>query len=176
MLAGFKNFIMRGNVIDLAVAFVMGVAFKAVVDALVEHFITPLIAAVFGQPNLDSVMTFTIHKAEFSIGAILTPTINFVLIAAVVYFVIVMPLNKLAERRKAGIEPEPEPEPAPEDVALLQEIINSSNPRRALREHADEVDEVFMNVLAANIRRADEAHPQRRPEAPWGALGAPEAR
>jgi large conductance mechanosensitive channel len=120
MLSGFKNFIMRGNVIDLAVAVVIGFAFKAVVDALIAGFINPLVAAIFGKPNLDSVWCFTINNAEFSIGVILTAVVNFLLIAAAVYFIIVLPMNKLAERRKAGQEPEPEA--LAEDVLLLTEI------------------------------------------------------
>ena len=120
MLTGFKNFILRGNVIELAVAFVIGVAFVAVVKALVDGLITPLIAAIVGQPNLDGSMIVTVNNADFLFGAVLGAIINFVLVAAAVYFIIVAPMNKLAERRKAGTEPEPEA-PA-EDVLLLQEI------------------------------------------------------
>jgi len=120
MLTGFKNFILRGNVIELAVAFVIGVAFVAVVKALVDGLITPLIAAIVGQPNLDGSMIVTVNNADFLFGAVLGAIINFVLVAAAVYFIIVAPMNKLAERRKAGVEPEPEA-PA-EDVLLLQEI------------------------------------------------------
>lgn len=130
MLAGFKTFIMRGNVIDLAVAFVLGVAFKAVVDALVAGLIDPLVAAIFGNPSLDSVGNFTLNNAVFSIGVILTALIHFVLIAAAVYFIVVLPMNKLAERRKAGTEPEPEA-PA-EDVLLLQEIRDLLATRREI--------------------------------------------
>lgn len=120
MLTGFKNFIMRGNVIDLAVAVVIGAAFTTVVNALVQGFINPLIAAVFGQPDLSSVWQFEINEAVFSLGLILGAVLNFVLVAAVIYFLIVMPMNRLAERRKTGEEPEPQA-PA-EDVILLQEI------------------------------------------------------
>lgn len=120
MLAGFKNFIMRGNVIELAVAFVIGAAFVAVVNTLVSGLITPLIAAIVGQPSLDGALIVTVNNANFLFGAVLGAIINFLLIAAAVYFLIVLPINKLAERRKAGIEPEPEA-PA-EDVLLLQEI------------------------------------------------------
>jgi len=120
MLAGFRNFIMRGNVIELAVAFVVGAAFVAVVKALVDGLITPLIAAIVGKPNLDGAMIVTVNNADFLFGAVLGAIINFVLVAAAVYFLIVAPMNKLAERRKAGTEPEPEA-PA-EDILLLQEI------------------------------------------------------
>ena len=120
MITGFKTFIMRGNVVDLAVAVVIGAAFGRVVTALVDGFINPLVAAVFGQPDLESTFMFTIGAGEFSLGLILDALLDFLFVAAAVYFFIVLPLNKLAERRKAGIEPEPEA-PA-EDVLLLQEI------------------------------------------------------
>ncbi len=120
MIAGFKKFIMRGNVIDLAVAFVIGAAFASVVKALVDGFINPLVAAIFGSMDLSGAMTFSINGAEFSIGLILAAAINFLAVAAAVYFCIVYPMNRLAERRKRGEEPEPAA-PA-EDVLLLQEI------------------------------------------------------
>lgn len=120
MIAGFKKFILRGNVVDLAVAVVIGAAFGAVVTSIVDGLINPLIAAIFGQPNLVNVWTFEINGAIFSIGLILNAVVNFLLVAAAVYFVIVLPLNTLAERRKKGIEPEPAA-PA-EDVLLLTEI------------------------------------------------------
>jgi large conductance mechanosensitive channel len=120
MIKGFKEFILRGNVVDLAVAVVIGAAFTAVVKALIDGFITPLIAAIFGKTDVTGVGAFEINNAQFSLGLILNAIINFLLVAAAIYFVIVMPLNALAERRKRGVEPEPEA-PA-EDVLLLQEI------------------------------------------------------
>ena len=130
MLNGFKSFIMRGNVVDLAVAVVIGAAFSAVVGALVEGFINPLVAALFGQPNLADTWAFTIGEGEFSIGLILDAVLSFLFVAAAIYFFVVLPLNKLAERRKAGVEPEPEA-PA-EDVLLLQEIRDLLAARRDL--------------------------------------------
>ena len=120
MINGFKNFITRGNVADLAVAVVIGAAFSKVVTALVEGFINPLVAALFGQPSLAKTMAFTIGKGEFSIGVILDALLSFLFVAAAIYFFIVLPLNTLAERRKKGVEPEPAA-PA-EDILLLQEI------------------------------------------------------
>jgi large conductance mechanosensitive channel len=120
MLKGFKDFLMRGNVVDLAVAVVIGAAFAAVVKALLDGLINPLIAALFGKPDLTSVGVFHINGAVFSIGLVLTAVINFVIVAAAIYFIIVVPMNHLAERRKRGEEPEPE---APsEEVILLTEI------------------------------------------------------
>jgi large conductance mechanosensitive channel len=127
MLKGFKDFLMRGNVVDLAVAVVIGAAFGLVVQGLLKGLVNPLIAAVAGKPNLDEVGTFTVNHAEFSIGLLLTPLVNFVLIGAAIYFLVVTPLNKLAERRARGIEPE---SAAPsEEVALLTEIRDSLRAR-----------------------------------------------
>jgi large conductance mechanosensitive channel len=120
VLTGFKNFILRGNVIELAVAFVIGAAFVALVNTVVDGLINPLIAAIVGSPNLDMAMIVTINEAQFSFGAVIGAIINFLLVAAAVYFLIVAPMNALAERRKAGVEPEPEA-PA-EETLLLQEI------------------------------------------------------
>jgi large conductance mechanosensitive channel len=120
VLKGFREFITKGNVIDLAVAVVIGAAFTQVVNAVVQWLITPLIAAIFGQSNLDNVATFTINEAQFSIGAILTALINFLLVAAAVYFVLIAPMNAYREMRARGEEEEPEA--PPEDLLVLQEI------------------------------------------------------
>lgn len=130
MPRGFREFVLRGNVIDLAVAVVIGAAFTLVINAVVQWLITPLIAAIFGKPNLDDVMTFTINGAEFSIGAVLTALINFLLVAAAVYFVLIVPMNRLREMRASGEEEEPEA-PA-EDILLLQEIRDLLRDRRPL--------------------------------------------
>ena len=120
MLKGFKDFLMRGNVLDLAVAFVIGAAFTAIIQAVVNGLINPLVAAIFGKEDLTKVWTFKLNNAQFSIGLILQAAFNFICVAAAVYFLIVLPVNKLNERRKRGVEPEPE---APsEEVVLLTEI------------------------------------------------------
>lgn len=130
MLAGFKNFILRGNVVDLAVAVVIGAAFTMVVSALVDGLINPLIAAIAGQQDLSQVWMFEVNGAIFSIGLIIGAIINFLLVAATIYFLVVMPMNHLAARRKAGVEEEP-PAPA-EDVLLLQEIRDLLAARRSV--------------------------------------------
>lgn len=125
MFQGFKEFIMRGNVIDLAVAVVIGGAFTAIVTAFSDNLINPLIAALGGSDV--SGLGFHIladNPATFlDFGAVITAAINFLLIAAVVYFVIVAPMNKLNElmAAKRGI-PQDEEDPAPTDVELLTEI------------------------------------------------------
>ena len=120
MLKGFKDFLMRGNVVDLAVAVVVGAAFGKVVQAFVDGLFNPLVAAVAGKPNLTQVGLFTLNDSIFSVGVLLAALVNFVLVAAAIFFVVVMPLNKLAERRARGSEPETT-SPS-EEVALLTEI------------------------------------------------------
>ncbi len=124
MLKGFRDFIMRGNVLDLAVAVVIGAAFAKVVDALVTGIINPLIAAVFGKPTLNDVGMFTINSAQFSIGLVLTALVNFILVAAAVYFVLILPVNKMRER----FVTEGEAAEA-EEISLLREIRDSLQSR-----------------------------------------------
>jgi len=127
MLKGFKEFILRGNVVDLAVAVVIGAAFVAVVKAFTDGIITPLIAAIFGKPNLDSVGTFTINGADFSIGLVLTALVVFVITAAVIYFLVVLPMNKVkeAQERKAGGPAEAEES----ELDVLKQIRDQLNTR-----------------------------------------------
>lgn len=128
MLKGFKEFITRGNVMDLAVAVVIGTAFTAIVTAIVEGLINPIVAAIFGQPDLTDVMNFKVNGATFSIGLILQAAFNFLAVAAAVYFFIVVPMNKLAERRARGQEPDPDPLTV--EQQLLTEIRDSLANRR----------------------------------------------
>jgi large conductance mechanosensitive channel len=95
---GFRNFISRGNLIELAVAVVIGTAFTAVVTAIVTDLITPLIAAVGGQHDAFSKLTFTVHGSPFMYGAFINALLSFLIIAAVVYFLIVAPMAKITAR------------------------------------------------------------------------------
>jgi large conductance mechanosensitive channel len=105
MIKGFRDFILRGNVIDLAVAVVIGAAFGAVITAFVADIITPLIAAIFGQPDFSG-LTFTINGSKFLYGAFINAVVSFLLIALAVYFIVVVPMNKMAELRARGKAPE----------------------------------------------------------------------
>jgi large conductance mechanosensitive channel len=119
---GFKDFLMRGNVVDLAVAVVIGSAFTAIVTAFTNGLIKPLINAIGGTDAANGLgyQIFANNKGTFlDFGGVINAAINFVLVAAVVYFVIVMPVKKLQERRKRGQEPGPS---EPTDVELLIEI------------------------------------------------------
>lgn len=100
----FKEFILRGNVISLAVAVIIGAAFTNIVTAVTEYIIMPIIAAVGGQPDFTGI-GFTINNAYFDIGSLLNAIINFLIVAAVVFFVIVKPMNVLMERTKRAEDP-----------------------------------------------------------------------
>jgi len=114
MLQGFKQFILRGNVLDLAVAVVMGVAFGAVVTALVKDLITPLIAAIIGKPDFSAI-EFTVNGSKFPVGDFINALVSFILIAAVVYFLIVLPMNTLLARMRRGeAAPDPTTKKCPE--------------------------------------------------------------
>jgi large conductance mechanosensitive channel len=94
---GFRDFILRGNLVDLAVAVVIGTAFTALVGALVKDLITPLIAAIGGKPSFDN-LSFTINGSHFLYGSFINALITFLIIAAVVYFFVVKPVSALLER------------------------------------------------------------------------------
>jgi large conductance mechanosensitive channel len=106
-MKGFKQFMLRGNVLDLAVAVVMGAAFGAVVTALVKDLITPLIAAPFGKPEFSGIV-FTINGSKFLLGDFINALVSFLLIGAAVYFFVVLPVNKLMTRLRRGEAP-PDP-------------------------------------------------------------------
>jgi large conductance mechanosensitive channel len=120
MLAEFKAFLLRGNVVDLAVGVVIGLAFGAVVTAFVADIITPLVAAIFGKPDFSG-LVFHINGSVFRYGDFLNAVLAFVTVAAAVFFFVVKPMNVLAARRAAGQEPEAEPAPTV-DQELLMEI------------------------------------------------------
>jgi large conductance mechanosensitive channel len=107
MLDGFKKFILRGNVVDMAVGVVIGAAFAGVVAGLTKAFITPLIAVIVGKPDYSS-LKFYVRGTEFPIGDFINAGVSFILIAAVVYFFVVLPLNALVARMNRGAKP-PDP-------------------------------------------------------------------
>jgi len=129
VLGEFKTFIMKGNVVDLAVGVVIGQAFGKVVDSIVKDLITPIPGRLFGQTNFSAIQPFGI-----GIGNFLNALLAFVMLAAVVFFLVVKPMNALMAiaRRKAETHPSAPP-PLPEDVRLLMEIrdLLKNDPRRA---------------------------------------------
>ena len=121
MIQGFKDFLLRGNIVDLAVAVVIGTAFTALVTAFTNSFINPLIGLVSGGGKTGGQLE--INGQVFTYGAFITAVITFVMTAAVVYFFVVVPMKKVNELRARGEEPEPEG--PSEDIALLREIRDS---------------------------------------------------
>jgi large conductance mechanosensitive channel len=119
MLKGFRDFILRGNVVDLAVAFIMGAAFNAIVTSLVKDVLTQLIAAIVGKPDFSAVMV-KVNGTPIMIGNFLNATISFLIVACVVYFGLVLPINTLLAKLK---KPAPEAAPATKTCAeCLSEI------------------------------------------------------
>jgi large conductance mechanosensitive channel len=116
-MSGFRNFLMRGNIIDLAVAVVMGVAFNAIVQALVKDMITPLIATLIGNRINFNSLSFYLNGTKFTYGAVINAAVSFLVIAAVVYWLIVAPATKvtaLANRNKAATD-----RPCPECLSTI---------------------------------------------------------
>jgi len=125
MLKEFRDFLLRGNILELAVAFVMGLAFAAVINSLVNDLVMPVIAAIFGKPNFSD-LTFTIHKAHFRYGSFVTHVIQFVSIAAAVFFFIVKPVDTLTSRFRS-----PSEEGLPDEERRHQELLAALRESRA---------------------------------------------
>lgn len=120
MLKEFREFILRGNLVDLAVAVVLGTAFGAVVAALVKDLVTPLIAAIGGQPDF-SALTFEINGSKFLYGDFINVLLAFVIVAAVIFFFVIKPVNALMARRKVEPAPDTPTKPCPECLSDIPE-------------------------------------------------------
>jgi len=120
MLKGFKEFIARGNVVEMAVGIIIGGAFKNIVDALVNGVINPLIAASVGKPDFSKAFIVTFHGTDITFGVLLTAVINFLIMAFALYFFLVLPMNYLAKRTKKAEDEAPKE--VSEEVQLLTEI------------------------------------------------------
>jgi large conductance mechanosensitive channel len=114
----FKQFLLRGNVVDLAVGIVIGVAFGAVVTALVADLITPIIAAIIGKPDFSN-LSFTINESTFKYGDFINALIAFVSVAGAVFFFVVKPMNALVARRKTELPPDPLTRECPECMSSI---------------------------------------------------------
>jgi large conductance mechanosensitive channel len=118
MIKEFRDFLFRGNIVELAVAFVIGVAFAAVVNSLVNNLIMPIVAMIIGKPDFSN-LTFTINDAVFRYGAFITDVISFVAIAAAVFFFVVKPIEAMMARRRR----EPIEEGMPDEERRHQEML-----------------------------------------------------
>jgi large conductance mechanosensitive channel len=115
---GFLHFVMRGNVVDLAVAVIIGAAFVAIVNAFVKDLLTPLIAAIGGRPDF-SALTFTIHGSRFLYGDFINSVIAFLIVAAVLYYVVIAPMNRIMRRVRRPRPAEPPMKACPECLNLV---------------------------------------------------------
>jgi large conductance mechanosensitive channel len=118
MMKGFKQFLLRGNVVDLAVGVVIGVAFGAAVAAFVKDLLTPLIAALVGKPDF-SALTFTVNGSVFAYGDFINAVLSFILVAAVVYYFVVLPMNALIARARREPPPDPTTRKCPECLSEI---------------------------------------------------------
>jgi large conductance mechanosensitive channel len=125
MLKEFRDFVLRGNIVELAVAFVLGVAFGALVTSFVDNLLMPVVAMIIGKPDFRD-LTFTINDSVFRYGAFLTDAISFVAVAAAVFFFVMKPINMLRERR-AG----PEEEGLPDEERRHRELLAALRETRA---------------------------------------------
>lgn len=125
MIKGFRDFILKGNVVDLAVAVVIGAAFGTVVTALVNNIIMPLIAGIVGKPSFNDVLAFQIGsnpENKLLLGAFITVLLNFVIVAAAIYFMVVVPMNHVIARRNAKLGIKAGEETPDPQIVLLTEI------------------------------------------------------
>ena len=125
MVKEFRDFALRGNLIELAVALVMALAFKQLITSLVDHVLMPIVGIIFGEPSFDR-LDITINDSIILYGAFLTNVVDFILVAAAIFFFVIKPYNALLERRAAG-EEEDEPTPEPEELTLLREIAQNTS-------------------------------------------------
>ncbi|GAA1146494.1 large conductance mechanosensitive channel protein MscL [Nesterenkonia lutea] len=149
MLQGFRHFITRGNVVDLATAVIIGTAFTAVVSALVENVLMPLISALVGAPDFDNFAVVEINGNAIRFGVLLTALVNFLLVASAVYYVVIAPMKRMVEARerrsgsaKALVEDE--------NITLLKEI------RDQLKAQTEVTNPAFLASLAEAQRQAEE--------------------
>jgi large conductance mechanosensitive channel len=117
-VSGFKTFLLRGNLIDMAVGVVIGVAFGTVVTAFVKDLITPLIAALFGKPDFGG-LYFTVNNSKFSYGDFINATVAFLIVAIVLYFLVVAPYSRLKSRFEAPPVPEPAKKECPRCLSMI---------------------------------------------------------
>ena len=126
MLKEFRDFLLRGNIVELAIAFVLGVAFGALITSFVDNLLMPIVAMIIGKPDFRD-LTFTINDSVFRYGAFLTDVISFVAVAAAIFFFVVKPMNALRERRAGSAEEEG----LPDEERRHQELLAALRERRA---------------------------------------------
>lgn len=125
LLKEFRDFALKGNLIELGTALVLALAFKALVTSMVDHILMPIVGIIFGEPSFDS-LTWTINDSEILYGSFITNAVDFALVAAAIFFFVVRPYNSIMERRAAG-EDEGEETPEPEEITLLKQLVENTS-------------------------------------------------
>lgn len=118
MFKGFKDFIMKGNVVDMAVGVVIGIAFGGVITALVKDLVTPIIGVFGGTPDFSGIF-FTVNHSKFMVGDFINSLLSFLIIAAVIYIAVVIPMNKVMEKMKSGKSVDPTEKACPECLSMI---------------------------------------------------------
>ena len=124
MLREFRDFALKGNLIELAVALVMALALKEVISSLVEHILMPIVGIIFGEPSFDS-LTWTVNDSIILYGSFIPNALDFILVAAAIFFFVVRPYNAFLERRRGG-ETDEEETLEPEEITLLRQIVENT--------------------------------------------------
>jgi large conductance mechanosensitive channel len=121
LLKEFRDFALKGNLIELGIALVLALAFKSLISSFVDALLMPIVGVIFGEPRFDS-LTFTINNSIFFYGSFITVLIEFILIAAAIFFLVIKPYNAIIERRRSGDGDDDQPAPDPEELTLLRQI------------------------------------------------------
>ena len=125
LLKEFRDFALKGNLIEMGVALVLALAFKSLVTSFVDSLLMPIVGVIFGEPTFDG-LTFTINNSIFFYGSFITVLIEFVLIAAAIFFFVVKPYNELIERRRDNDDDDDDATPEPEELTLLRQIAKNT--------------------------------------------------
>ena len=160
MLKGFKTFLLRGNVVDLAVAVVVGAAFGAVVTSLTSNILNPLIAAIAGKPDFSAI-AITLNGSRIQIGMFLNALVSFVLIAAAIYFFVVLPMNAITARMKRGEAPsDPTTKRCPECASEIPIALTLCPNIMAPKPHANPVSSAISTARPGACARTGPARPR----------------
>ncbi len=126
LLKEFRDFALKGNLIELGTALVLALAFKQLVTSMVDHILMPIVGILFGEPSFDS-LTWTINDSEILYGSFITNSVDFILVAAAIFFFVVRPYNTIMERRRSGESDDEEETPEPEEITLLKQLVENTS-------------------------------------------------
>jgi len=125
LLKEFRDFALKGNLIELATALVLALALKELISSMVDHLLMPIIGILFGEPSFNS-LDLTINDSVIEYGTFITNAVDFILVAAAIFFFVVRPYNEIMERRRSGETDDEDPAPEPEELTLLRQIVQNT--------------------------------------------------